>query len=150
MSSFADDLAAFNEKLARVSKDVFANATSAVKDSITEGSAITGSPGQPVDTGYMKLSWQAGFNEMPAFPLDGTGPKKDPAWTGGAVATPPPAVPAGDIVTSYIVTNTQYAEYQEDGTGPPKVSTVGGHHSVKLTHAGFQRLLDVVVAEMGR
>lgn len=83
--------------------------------SIVEGSELTGAPGQPVDEGTLKASWQIAF------------PDEDTATIG---------------------TNVVYAEPIEDGVGkygPLTLrSQVGGWHSVKLTVAGFSRIVDAV------
>lgn len=60
--SFADDLARFAEKIDARRQAVFVNTAAAVKDSIVNGSAITGAPGQPVDTGTLKNSWILAFD----------------------------------------------------------------------------------------
>lgn len=60
--SFDSDLSAFAQKLESRRKAVFINTASAVKDSIVNGSPITGAPGQPVDTGTLKNSWILAFD----------------------------------------------------------------------------------------
>jgi hypothetical protein len=59
--SFSDDVKRFGVKVTAVTKDVFVNVASAAKDSIVNGSPVTGAPGQPVDTGALKNSWQLEF-----------------------------------------------------------------------------------------
>lgn len=61
MSDFAGDLKRFTQKVEARSQAVFVNVCAATKASITEGSPVTGSPGQPVDTGNLKNSWQLRF-----------------------------------------------------------------------------------------
>lgn len=105
----------------RTSDALFANACSAALDSIQNGSAVTGAPGQPVDTGALKASWQLvfegadhatiGTNLVYALPIeDGVGPH-------------------GDLRLR---------------------STVGGFHSVKQTVAGFPRLCEAEAAKAVR
>jgi hypothetical protein len=124
--SFAEDLKRFTVKVETRSQAVFLNTVSAAQDSIVNGSALTGSPGQPVGQygpgyhegevgGELKASWQTMFN----------GP-----WS------------------AEIVTNSPYAPQNEDGIARPgggpytQRSTVGGRHSVALTVAGSQRIVD--------
>lgn len=124
--SFADDLTRFTVKVEGVTQDVFVNVVAATKSSITDGSPVTGSPGQPVGQygpgyhqgkvgGELKASYHAEF-ETPTSAL--------------------------------ISTHEPYAEQNEDGIARPgggsytQRSTVGGRHSVALTIAGFQRLVD--------
>jgi len=61
MSAFTDQLAAFQRKLDQRLNDVFVGTAVAVKGSIVDGSPITAAPGQPVDTGALKNSWQLNF-----------------------------------------------------------------------------------------
>lgn len=114
--SFESDLAAFFAKTRYKTQAVFVNTAAAVKDSIVNGSAITGAPGQPVDTSNLKNSWQLMFV--------------------GATA-------------ALIATNVEYAQVIEDNVrGATLRSKVGGFHSVKLTVAGFDRLVDAEVAKV--
>jgi hypothetical protein len=55
--TFASDLAAFTAKLKARNQAVFVNTVSAVEASIKVGSAVTGSPGQPVQTSNLLNSW---------------------------------------------------------------------------------------------
>ena len=64
--SFADDLARFATKTQGKSNALFTNVASGVKESIVNGSAVTGAPGQPVDTGTLKASWQLTFESKNA------------------------------------------------------------------------------------
>ncbi|HXG70336.1 MAG TPA: hypothetical protein VNJ04_06940 [Gemmatimonadaceae bacterium] len=88
-------------------------------ESIQTGSPITGAPGQPVDTGALRASWQV---EYPA---------------------------ANEALIS---TNLEYAQPIEDGIGkhgPLQLrSAVGGWHSLKMTVAGFQRIVNHVTREV--
>jgi hypothetical protein len=105
----------------------------ALHESIAVGSPITGSPGQPVGQygpgyhagevgGTLRASWQV------EFPTDDT---------------------------ARVTTKSDWAEQNEDGIARPgggpylQRSGVGGRHSVALTLAGAQRLLDHVVKEAG-
>ena len=113
--SFERDLESFTSKVERLTKDAFVDATVEVRRSIVEGSTLTGAPGQPVDTGALKASFVDNF----------TGPT---SWQ--------------------ITTNMEYAPPIEDGVGrfgPITLrSSVGGFHSVALTVAGWQRIVDHV------
>lgn len=128
---FTDDVELFVEKLQTRERDVLVNVTTAVRDSITEGSPVTGSPGQPVDLGALKASWQTIIEEE---------------WIHA------------------VITNLEYAPAIENGQQEPYTtkkgtpvtpgpmtlrSAVGGFHSVKLTRAGFQKLVDNELARAG-
>ena len=114
--SFESDLAAFAAKTEAKRRAVFVNTVSAVQDSVVNGSAVTGAPGQPVDTGTLKDSWRLDF--------DGAD-------------------------SALISTKVEYAPVIEDNLrGASLRSQVGGFHSVKLTVAGFERLVDAEVAKV--
>ncbi len=55
--TYKDDLRAHRRNVRRQLEEVFLIATEEVGHSVVEGSAITGAPGQPVDTGELKGSW---------------------------------------------------------------------------------------------
>jgi hypothetical protein len=118
--SFSGDVQAFTRKVNGRSRDVFLGVADACMESIVEGSPITGAPGQPVDTGNLKTSWQERIEGDKAF----------------------------------ITTNVAYAPQIEDGTRAGRALTlrsqVGGFHSVRLTIAGFTRVVDAVVARVVR
>lgn len=110
---FDEELADFSLLLDVRGAALFVNVCSAAKFSITDGSPLTGAPGQPVDTGALKASWQLEF-ESPTRAL--------------------------------ISTDKEYAEGIEDGIGPHGPITirspVGGTHSVALTVAGIDRIVE--------
>jgi hypothetical protein len=106
--------------LHRVTEEAFADTVSEATRSIVEGSEITGAPGQPVDTGNLRASW------IPVFASP-----KEATITSNAVYAP--SIEDG-------------VSYAHGGTPLTQRSPVGGFHSLKLTIAGFQRIVDVVVA----
>ena len=128
--SWESDIDRFTVKLeAEIPKEILPNFASAIQESIQKGSTITGSPGQPVGQygpgyhegevgGELLASWQLTF-------------------------------PTAD--TARVTTNSNHAVaneegFTEDGRPYTQRSSVGGRHSVALTLAGAQRLLDHVVA----
>lgn len=117
--SFAGDIGAWRQKVDRRMRDVFVASTVEVEQSVKEGSAVTGAPGQPVQTGHLKNSY------TPAF----EGP-----------------------LTWAVTTNVEYAEPIEEGVGPHGPLTlrseVGGFHSLKLTRAGWPRIVDHAVRQV--
>lgn len=100
--------------------------------SIQDGSPLTGAPGQPVDTGYLKNSWQM-VQDSPDSIVIGT-----------------------NVAYAGVIEDGVRSSYDPDGTPRPKAmpgqgeagrhikSTVGGHHSVALTHANMDRLVESV------
>jgi hypothetical protein len=121
---FRMDLQRFQVKLDRRTLDVFHGTAFAAHRSITEGSPVTGAPGQPVRSGALRNSYQM-------------------AWE--------------SPLTVQIASALKYAEPIENGywkTGPlagvqmTLRSQVGGFHSIKLTVAGFQKLVDQVNREV--
>jgi hypothetical protein len=117
--TFSDDLARITVKIDHVSKEVFARVVDKAHESIVNGSATTGAPGQPVDTGALRASWQKTYE---------------------------------DASHATIATNLVYAPAIEEGEGPHGELTlrspVGGFHSVKLTQASMQQLVDEAVREV--
>jgi hypothetical protein len=96
--------------------DTFVRSVELTHQSVQIGSPITAAPGQPVDTGNLRASWQVQYHSESE---------------------------------AEISTNVAYAPPIEDGVGkygPLKLrSAVGGFHSVKLTVAGFPRIVDAAL-----
>lgn len=69
--SFGKDLQDFIADLRRKRQALFINCVSHVETSIKVGSAVTGAPGQPVDTGNLLNSWVTEF-ESPQLAVIGT------------------------------------------------------------------------------
>jgi hypothetical protein len=118
--SFGADLNRFERKLAFLTRAVFLNSASAVKQSIVEGSAITGAPGQPVEFGTLKGSWILDFPD----------PNTAEITSGGAVSA----------YNRVIEENVRGAQLR---------SQVGGFHSVALTRAGFGRIVAHEAVKLG-
>lgn len=126
--SFFEALKRFSVKLETKTRQAFVAGCAAIKNSIVEGSPLTGSPGQPVgdpatdpNSGNLRDSWTLEFE---------------------------------DANHALISTNVIYAPHNEYGItedGRPYVqrSAVGGRHSVALTMAGAQRLMDAEAARLG-
>jgi hypothetical protein len=112
--TFSADLLDFARKLKLRNQRVFLTSVTEVDRSIRVGSPLTGAPGQPVDTGALRNSWETTF------------PTKS---------------------TAEVSTAQNYAPYIEDGAGMQLRSKVGGFHSVKLTRAGWQRIVDAMVQQ---
>lgn len=128
-ASFAEKMAAFQKKMERERHDIFVGVVADVSDSVRFGSTVTTAPGQPVDTRNLRDSWQTTFE----------GPE-----------------------TALVATHEVYARAVEDGqqepyvrrsehgydyTVTPKAMHFQNHgpHSVKLTRAGFDRLVEAVI-----
>lgn len=56
--TFRDDINQFKRKVKAESQALFVNVVSHAHESIVNGSPVTGAPGQPVDTGNLRDSWQ--------------------------------------------------------------------------------------------
>lgn len=54
---FADDFKRFQVKVSKRGQDIHNRACDLAFQSIVNGSEITGAPGQPVDTGFLRGSW---------------------------------------------------------------------------------------------
>lgn len=103
---------------------MFVGSVTAIHGSVTDGSALTGAPGQPVDTGNLKASWQQ------MFPED---------WV-GEVATVTEYAPAIEEGQQMPYTN-RYGTYVEPQPMTLR-SSVGGFHSVKLTRSNWDRIVE--------
>lgn len=55
--AFAQDMARIRGKIAKRDRAMFVNCSTELQRSVVEGSEVTGSPGQPVDTGLLKGSY---------------------------------------------------------------------------------------------
>ena len=143
MSAFRDQLHTFVEHVEGRTQAVFVGVTTEVQQAIVNGSALTGAPGQPVDTGFLKSSWI------------------------GAFITPTSWQLTTNVAYAPVIEEGVRAAYDAEGATPPAVfldglpkgprggtkhvkSTVGGQGSVKLTRAAFQRIVDHVAAEAVR
>lgn len=119
--AFADDLRRFATKTEAQVRDVFVGTAVHLHTSIKFGSPVTGAPGQPIDLGTLRNSWTLTF-ESPD--------------------------------TALIASNIEYAQAVEDGVGPygPRVygakNGLGGSHSVKISIAAAQRVVDAEVARV--
>ena len=115
---FADDVRRFALKANNVTKDVFVNVVAATKDSITDGSPVTGSPGQPVRRGTLKASWNTEF-----------------------VSDTEALISSGGAAAAYNKSIEDGVSYAHNGEPMQLRSEVGGFHSVALTAAGFSALV---------
>lgn len=119
--SFREDLKRFSVKVQTRNRDIFVGMTEEVQRSVVEGSEITNSPGQPVDTGALKASW------IPEF----TSPTE---WQTSTNLVYAPVIEAGVGANGPLTLRSQ----------------VGGFHSVALTVAGAQAIADHVAKRVAQ
>lgn len=144
--TFAADLKRFTVTVETRSRDVVFNMTQAVKDSIVEGDTATGAPGQPVDTGFLKASWQSEVAPDGRTGFVGTNVAYAPVIETGLRS----AYDSRGVVGRYGVTGGRIGPALPSGASRrPIKSTVGGKGSVRLTVANADRLLARVVRELG-
>ncbi len=120
--SVAADVKRFQIKVASQTRDVFTGVVEESTRAIVEGSELTASPGQPVDTGRLKASWQTVF-EAPDRAIIGTNVEYAQAVEDGVG-------PRGRVT------------YGKSG--------VGGSHSVKQLVANFDRVVEAVAERVKR
>jgi len=131
---------AFEAKIKQRIKTVHVNVAKKLEDSVrlgtrTDAGRITGSPGQPVDTGYLRNSWQLDFPSELLARLT-TNVAYAPAIEEGVRSA---YDPAGE---------DRPPEYDKEAARAfGGRSEVGGNHSVKLTRAGFEKLVRQAVRE---
>lgn len=106
------------------SQAVFLGIATHAHRSIVEGSEVTGAPGQPVDTGNLKTSWQLSF------------PSADRALISTNVIYAP-------IIESGIrpIGSGRGNATGRTGTRITLRSPVGGFHSVQLTVDGLPKIV---------
>jgi hypothetical protein len=110
--SFAEDISKFATKVQTNSQAVFVNTASHVYESIVNGDQLTGAPGQPVQTGALRASWNLTFDS----PTDAT------------------------ISTNMVYAPAIEDAVGPHGSLTLR-SQVGGFHSVALTVAGMPRIV---------
>ena len=123
MDAFGESLRLFADKVDSRARAVFVGCVSAVHESITDGSPLTGAPGQPVDTGNLRASW------IPSFPAEWVGEVATNAVYAPSIEDgqqPPYTTASGKLVTPRPI---QFR------------SKVGGAHSVKLTRNNWDRIV---------
>jgi len=70
-TTFSTDLKRFGMKIEQQNAEIFLGIVGEAARSVIEGSQLTGAPGQPVQTGNLKASWQTTF-ESPTVALIST------------------------------------------------------------------------------
>lgn len=117
--TFDGQLKTFSETCFFRTREAFVETAQECLTSIQSGSAITAAPGQPVQTGALRASWQL------TFPSEST----------ALISTNIPYAP--------------YIEDGMNTRGEFTLrSTVGGFHSVALTRAGFYRIVAFVATRL--
>jgi hypothetical protein len=118
--SFASDIKRFVVKVERRNRAVYVGIATAVHGSVVRGSYITGSLGQPVDTGFLRNSWKLSIGKEQA-----------------------------EIATNAAYARQIEDGITRWGTPIRFKSKVGGAHSVKTTIAGATLLQDAVLRDLG-
>ncbi len=111
--SFAAEIDAYARRLADWEYRLHSIAGDLVFESIVNGSPVTGAPGQPVDTGNLRASWQREIH----------GPLSQSIATNTVYA---PAIEDGARGSKALTLRSQ----------------TGGFHSVKMTVAAWPRIVD--------
>lgn len=136
--TFATDLQRFQVLVAKRSTELMLGLVPALHKSITEGSSLTGAPGQPVDTGYLRDSWQYEFA---------------PDFLTATIGTPASYAPVIEYGTrsKYDPSGTRGDRKNADGSTRRAIkSTVGGIGSVRMTVANADRVQAEVLAQVTR
>src|SRR3990167_1330701 len=115
MSDFMGDLNRFTAKLENLTQAVFVGTAAEVQSSIVHGSPLTGAPGQPVDTGNLRDSWQLEF----------------------------PDAEHALVYTDVVYAESNEDGIARPGGGPyVQRSAIGGRWSVAFTRQNIQRIVD--------
>ena len=113
MSSFEQRMDLFAQKIDAKARAILLEAAMLAHQSIQTGSPLTGAPGQPVDTGYLRASWQL-----------------------------VPDGPDGYRITTNAAYARQIEDGTRLGRALTLRSAVGGFHSVKLTRNAWPRIVE--------
>lgn len=132
---FSQDVSRWLAKVEQRRTQLFMNTASHVQRSIVDGDPLTTAPGQPVDTGYLYNSWILEFKGQTA-----------------QIST--------NVAYAPVIEENDRSAYNKQGKLPdkaelgpgrkPKKSTVGGHHSVRLTQLHFDRIVDAELEQVKR
>lgn len=122
--SFSADIARFRERAMRRSQAVFHEAVFSAHRSIVQGSPLTGAPGQPVQYGALRQSWQ--------------------------IEILSPTVARIASALRYARSIEDGVSYAHGGRPLTIRSQVGGTHSVQKTVANFDRIVVDANARVAR
>ena len=131
-AEFEAQVHAFEVKLDHKLRRVVNGCAIELQRSVVEGSEITGAPGQPVDTGFLWSSWIGHFTDPWRWLLTTPASYARVIEENMREAFDPKGVDRPKEMVS------------QGGTNRKGPSTRGGHHSVKLTRGGWQKIVDAV------
>jgi hypothetical protein len=122
MSNFSDSLHKFSKKTRTQTEEIMQGLAEEGFRSIVMGSELTGAPGQPVDKGFLRASWQM-------------------VWEDGKKAC--------NIITNCVYAR-DIEDGERNGKSLTLRSQVGGFHSVKLTVSAFHNIVTFVTNRVKR
>jgi hypothetical protein len=134
---FSADVRAWLAKVEQRRTMLFLNTASHIQESIVEGDPLTTAPGQPVDTGFLKNSWQLEFEGQTA-----------------RIST--------NVAYAPVIEENDRGAYNKQGKLPDKAKLgpgrrarrsqegIGGHHSVRLTRLHYDRIVDAELEQVKR
>jgi len=138
MTDFGKRVKNWTLEIERGMNDLHVNASEKVRDSVVWGSDLTGAPGQPVDTGFLRNTWVAGFKFVQKLH----------------------ARLSTNASYARIIEEDNPGAYDPSGMDrPPDKKTtrpqggrseVGGAHSVKMTVAGWKNIVRAAKREVLR
>ena len=141
--TFMRDLRKFAVKVERTTRLTFVGTATKMHESVTMGSSITGAPGQPVDTGFLRNSWQ--LDIKPTHATISTNVAYAPVIEHNLRS----AYDAAGVQNRYGVTGGRIGPSLPFGMRRRGVkSEVGGNHSVKMTVAAADRLQAAALREI--
>jgi len=141
MTDFGKRVKNWTLEIERGMNDLHVNASEKVRDSVVWGSDLTGAPGQPVDTSFLRNTWVDGFKfvqklhaRLSTICAYAKAIEDDnPGAYNPAGADQPP----------------EYAAKRKKRQ-PGQRSEVGGAHSVKMTVAGWKNIVRAAKREVLR
>lgn len=120
---FGDDMKRVQVRVQQRRREVFVTCVEEATRSIVEGSDLTGAPGQPVDTGRLKASYQT-VHETSGRAVIGTN-------------------------AEYARSIEDGVSYAHGGTPITIRSKVGGTHSIQRTVLNWDRIVAAAIARVG-
>lgn len=139
--SFSGDIEKFTKLIKQRHNDVFVGVAEEVHRSVVTGSEITGAPGQPVDTGHLRGSWQQTFDGYSATSATNAAYARAIENNDGSGYDPSGTHPTPEQKAA--------SRKRRQASGGKHIkSEVGGPHSVKLTIAGFDKIVDHVLKKV--
>jgi hypothetical protein len=133
---FSQQLKDINQNTVRRTRTLFDNTKGEVRRSIRDGSALTGSPGQAVDTGFLRDSWK---DSSEGWVWQYSTPARYARLIEEGMASAPDRAPYIDY---------EGVDRPGSGTRNPSKPAASHAHSRKLTMGAWRKIVDHTLKRM--